>query len=93
MLVDKHVSATQKHSARQVYEIIEPIRRPIPSSAEYHRDLPGVLERSDEEVSRLIAAEYDRQQNTLQLIAAENQCSRAVLAALGCVVQNKTTEG
>ena len=93
MLVDKHVSETLKHGDKQVFEIIEPIPQRTPSSAEYHQDLPGTLARSDEEIYRLIEAEYDRQQNTLQLIAAENQCSRAVLAALGCVVQNKTTEG
>jgi glycine hydroxymethyltransferase len=63
------------------------------SSAQYHQDLTGILEGADDEVHRLLTQEYDRQQNTLQLIAAENQCSRAVLAALGSVVQNKTTEG
>jgi glycine hydroxymethyltransferase len=63
------------------------------NSEQYHRDLSNVLEAADREVHRLLAQEYDRQQNTLQLIAAENQCSRAVLAALGSVVQNKTTEG
>jgi len=60
---------------------------------QYHRDLSSVLEAADREVHQLLAKEYDRQRNTLQLIAAENQCSRAVLAALGSVVQNKTTEG
>jgi glycine hydroxymethyltransferase len=74
-------------------ECIEPSGRQAPSHAEYHQGLPEALERSDAEVYRLIEAEYDRLQNTLQLIAAESQCSRAVLAALGNVVQNKTTEG
>jgi len=60
---------------------------------QYHGNLQSVLEQADAEVYRLLTEEYDRQQNTLQLIAAENQCSRAVLAALGSVVQNKTTEG
>jgi glycine hydroxymethyltransferase len=41
----------------------------------------------------LVEKEYQRQQNTLQLVAAENHCSRAVLGALGSIVQNKTTEG
>jgi glycine hydroxymethyltransferase len=63
------------------------------SSEQYHGDLSRVLEIADRDVYRLLTQEYDRQQNTLQLIAAENQCSRAVLAALGSVVQNKTTEG
>ncbi|MBM4028551.1 MAG: serine hydroxymethyltransferase [Planctomycetes bacterium] len=63
------------------------------SSEQYHGGLSGVLAAADGEVYQLLTKEYDRQQNTLQLIAAENQCSRAVLAALGSVVQNKTTEG
>ncbi len=63
------------------------------NSEQYHQDLSGILEAADREVYQLLTKEYDRQQNTLQLIAAENQCSRAVLAALGSVVQNKTTEG
>ena len=63
------------------------------TSDEYHEGLPGLLARADEDVYRLIGAEYDRQRDTLPLIAAENQCSRAVLAALGSAVQNKTTEG
>jgi glycine hydroxymethyltransferase len=71
----------------------EPLSRKALSSEQYHRDLSSVLEAADREVHQLLAKEYDRQQNTLQLIAAENQCSRAVLAALGSVVQNKTTEG
>ncbi len=93
MLVDKQARETLKRSDRQVYEIIEPVRQRALSSEEYHRGLPAELERADADVYRLIGAEYERQQNTLQLIAAENQCSRAVLAALGCAVQNKTTEG
>jgi glycine hydroxymethyltransferase len=72
------------------------VERPSPkalNSEQYHRDLSRILADADREVHELLAKEYDRQQNTLQLIAAENQCSRAVLAALGSVVQNKTTEG
>jgi len=60
---------------------------------EYHAGTNEVLRVSDGEVYALIEREYERQQNCIQLIAAENQCSRAVLAALGSVVQNKTTEG
>ena len=74
-------------------KLIDPSGRKVLSHADYHQGLPETLERSDAQVYRLIEAEYDRLQNTLQLIAAENQCSRAVLAALGNVVQNKTTEG
>ena len=63
------------------------------SSQEYHENVFGALRRQDGQIYDLITREYERLQNTLQLIAAENQCSKAVLAALGSVVQNKTTEG
>jgi glycine hydroxymethyltransferase len=63
------------------------------SSQEYHENIYGALRRQDGQIYDLITREYERLQNTLQLIAAENQCSKAVLAALGSVVQNKTTEG
>jgi len=63
------------------------------SSEAYHNNLQAELIKSDREIHKLIAGEYQRLQNTIQLLAAENQCSRAVLAALGSVVQNKTSEG
>jgi glycine hydroxymethyltransferase len=63
------------------------------SFEEYHGDILGALREGDERVYELLKKEYERLQNTIQLIAAENQCSRAVLAALGSIVQNKTTEG
>jgi len=63
------------------------------SSEIYHSDLQGVLRQSDPEIYKLIASEYGRLQDTIQLLAAENRCSRAVLAALGSIVQNKTSEG
>jgi len=59
----------------------------------YHKGILDALRESDPRVYDLLRAEYERLQNTIQLIAAENQCSRAVLAALGSIVQNKTTEG
>jgi len=60
---------------------------------EYHEGQFGDLKKTDEKVYKLITKEYERLQNTIQLVAAENQCSRAALAAIGSVVQNKTTEG
>lgn len=59
----------------------------------YHRSVFGQLQSDDRDVYDLIKKEYGRVRRTLQLIAAENQCSKAVLAALGSVVQNKTIEG
>ena len=63
------------------------------SFEEYHEGKFSVLKEADKEVYELITKEYERLENSLQLLAAENQCSRAVLAALGSVVQNKTAEG
>ncbi len=63
------------------------------SFEEYHKGQFNALKKSDAQVYELIAKEYERLQNSLELVAAENQCSRAVLAALGSVVQNKTAEG
>ena len=63
------------------------------SFEEYHEGKFSVLKEADKKVYELITKEYERLENSLQLIAAENQCSRAVLAALGSVVQNKTAEG
>jgi glycine hydroxymethyltransferase len=63
------------------------------SSQEYHEGVWGALKEQDEPVYELLVKEYERLQNSLQLIAAENLCTRAVLAALGSIVQNKTTEG
>jgi glycine hydroxymethyltransferase len=63
------------------------------SSHRYHGDIFAALKEQDVQIHDLINREYERLQNSLQLIAAENQCSKAVLAALGSIVQNKTTEG
>jgi glycine hydroxymethyltransferase len=63
------------------------------SSHRYHGDIFAALREQDLQIHDLINLEYERLQNSLQLIAAENQCSKAVLAALGSIVQNKTTEG
>lgn len=63
------------------------------SSEAYHSDLQTELEKSDPEIHKLMVGEFERLRNTIQLLAAENQCSRAALAALGSIVQNKTSEG
>jgi len=59
----------------------------------YHEGIFSSLERADIEVYDLIRREFARRAGSLQLVAAENDCSRAVLAALGSVMQNKTAEG
>ncbi|MEW2293143.1 serine hydroxymethyltransferase [Streptomyces sp. NPDC006743] len=59
--------------------------------------IPGleadVLRRQDPEVADIVLGELARQSTTLQLIAAENFTSPAVLAALGSPLANKYAEG
>ncbi|EFE67068.1 MULTISPECIES: serine hydroxymethyltransferase [Streptomyces] len=52
-----------------------------------------VLRRQDPELADVLLAERERQATTLQLIAAENFTSPAVLAALGSTLANKYAEG
>jgi glycine hydroxymethyltransferase len=48
---------------------------------------------ADDAVARAVAAELDRQQHQIELIASENIVSRAVLEAQGSVFTNKYAEG
>ncbi|WP_405882510.1 serine hydroxymethyltransferase [Streptomyces sp. NBC_01384] len=52
-----------------------------------------VLPRQDPELAEILIGELERQSTTLQLIAAENFTSPAVLAALGSPLANKYAEG
>ncbi|GGM10416.1 serine hydroxymethyltransferase [Streptomyces fumigatiscleroticus] len=52
-----------------------------------------VLRRQDPELAEILLAEAHRQSTTLQLTAAENFASPAVLAALGSPLANKYAEG
>jgi glycine hydroxymethyltransferase len=54
---------------------------------------PDCLKQSDPEVFDAVSKETNRQHNNLELIASENFCSEAVLAALGSVLTNKYAEG
>lgn len=51
------------------------------------------LRRQDPELAEVLLGEVERQSTTLQLIAAENFTSPAVLAALGSPLANKYAEG
>ncbi len=51
------------------------------------------MQTADPEIAALIAAEADRQRNTIELIASENYTSAPVMAALGSVFTNKYAEG
>ncbi|WP_037680569.1 serine hydroxymethyltransferase [Streptomyces griseus] len=52
-----------------------------------------ILRQRDPELADVLLGERERQSTTLQLIAAENFCSPAVLAALGSPLANKYAEG
>ncbi|MFG2980736.1 serine hydroxymethyltransferase [Streptomyces sp. NPDC048258] len=52
-----------------------------------------ILRRQDPQMADVLAGERQRQASTLQLIAAENFTSPAVLAALGSTLSNKYAEG
>lgn len=51
------------------------------------------LARIDPEVYQAIQRELERQRFSIELIASENFCSRAVLEAQGSVLTNKYAEG
>ncbi len=83
----------RKKSDPGICELIGKEARRLQCCEEYHKGIFDALKEADKEVWELITKEYERLRHTIQLIAAENQCSRAVLAALGSIIQNKTTEG
>jgi glycine hydroxymethyltransferase len=51
------------------------------------------LKQTDPEIQRLLAAEAERQETQLEMIASENFVSQAVLQAMGSVLTNKYAEG
>src|SRR5215207_2487984 len=51
------------------------------------------LRTADPEVADLVAAEAERQRDSVRLIASENYVSRAVLEATGTMLTNKYSEG
>jgi glycine hydroxymethyltransferase len=86
-------SRVLKASRKDVYEFATGQSAAGQDCKEYHEQILTALRDDDPLVYELMVKEYERARNSLQLIAAENQCSQAVLAALGSVIQNKTTEG
>ena len=51
------------------------------------------IKKVDPEVAQQIELEFERQQNTIELIASENITSKAVMEAAGSVLTNKYAEG
>ena len=60
-----------------------------PDRSFFHQSLAA----ADPEVARAVAAEEDRQESGLELIASENFVSAAILEAAGSVLTNKYAEG
>ena len=63
------------------------------SGVQHEGFFTGRLKEADAAVAEALAAELDRQQNQIELIASENIVSRAVLEAQGSVLTNKYAEG
>ncbi len=55
--------------------------------------MSSLLASADPEVFKAVQGEVDRQRYTLEMIASENFCSPAVLAAMGTPLTNKYAEG
>ena len=93
MLLERYRSETRTQASRKVCELIERQYDRLCGCEGYHQGAIESLKLTDGEIYTLLQAEYQRINYTLQLTAAANICSRSVLAALGCVFQNKTAEG
>ena len=67
--------------------------QPIGHDVQHEGFFTDALRQSDSAVADALAAELDRQQNQIELIASENIVSKAVLEAQGSVLTNKYAEG
>jgi glycine hydroxymethyltransferase len=93
MLLERYRKQAHTKANKKVYKLIERQYDRLCGCEGYHAGIIENLKLTDPEVYRFVQAEYERLNNTLQLTAAQNICSRSVLAALGSVFQNKTAEG
>ena len=57
------------------------------------REINEIIAKKDPEVAAASAAEYDRENNGIELIASENFVSEEVMLAAGCIMTNKYAEG
>ena len=57
------------------------------------KEVMNYITQADPEVGKLIATEYDRQQNNIELIASENILSDTSMLAMGTILTNKYAEG
>ncbi|HPS56187.1 MAG TPA: hypothetical protein PLP05_11375 [Sedimentisphaerales bacterium] len=66
-------------SNKDIYEVVSSKQPARLSFEQYHQNIINSLLKTDADIYALIRKEYDRQLNTIQLIAAESQCSQSVL--------------
>ncbi len=62
-------------------------------SSDYNRNNIDLIKKSSPKVAGFIEDEYNRQRNNVELIASENYCSEAVMAACGSCLSWKYAEG
>ena len=62
-------------------------------SSTYNQENIAEIRKTSPRVADLIEKEYNRQKNNVELIASENYCSEAVLAACGSCLSWKYAEG
>lgn len=93
MLLDRYKKQTQQKDSKKIYNLIERQCGTLTGFEGYQGRLLETLTQSDRQIAHLIKEQYDQFANCLQLTAAQNICSRSVLATLGSILQNKTAEG
>lgn len=62
-------------------------------NSEYNKNIIEEIKKTSPKVAGFIEKEYSRQKNNVELIASENYCSEAVMAACGSCLSWKYAEG
>ena len=57
------------------------------------KEITEIIAKQDPAVAEAIKAEYERENNGIELIASENFVSEAVMLTAGCIMTNKYAEG
>ncbi len=57
------------------------------------KEINEIIAKKDPEIAAAIMAEYERENNGIELIASENFVSEEVMLAAGCIMTNKYAEG
>ncbi len=57
------------------------------------KEINEIIAKKDPQIAAAIMAEYDREQNGIELIASENFVSEEVMLTAGCIMTNKYAEG